>query len=254
MNEILVCISGWGSYCQIFGPLFNQCPRLARHSRVELPWQNFVSITDLTQRREALLQSLRQKCSPLLTENSAEGKAWQTADLVILSWSLGSLLALELSLRLYQEPSSPVPRLLLLSPTAAMCSGPSAVPPGALKMMQRKLRQPGNSVLPDFASKLAASPELTQEYLQQANTFSIEELSAGLAYLIDCDLRPELDALPYPALLFSGQSDAIIPTQQSQALAQQLSQGQLEFVEGGHSPMLAQPQRIAQFLQAKQAL
>ena len=259
MKKILVCISGWGSKGEIFKPLYSGFP-FAEYKRIELPWQNFVPITQSKPRRKMLVQSYKQECQAMLSIES------ETTEVILLGWSLGSLLALELSLELYSlQAMSQLPikmpvnlQLVLISPTAAMCGKDdrAAVPPVALKVMQHKLSLPANHVLHDFTAKLQVGTELSKIYLQQAKTFTVEELKAGLAYLIHCDLRKELqeqEDFPYPVLLFSGQNDAIIPPQQSKALAQLLgTQAEIELVAGGHNPLLpllSCPSRIIQFIQ-----
>ena len=264
INKVLVRISGWGSQCQILDPLLAHCPELAHHKRLDLAWQDFVSITDTSQRRQALLSTFEQKyLSSIQGPIHGQGKnpsnpeshlshishQWEIADMLILGWSLGGLLALELNLAINHQQANPKrPRLLLLSPTAAMC-GPALVPPIILKMMQQKLNQANNSVLLDFAANLGdyhghhgADKEWKQLYLKQAQSFSTEQLIAGLTYLISCDLREELGGLQNPSLLISGTHDKIIPVQQSQALAQLLGNAaKLQLLEaGGHcSPLLA---------------
>ncbi len=283
METVVACISGWGSRCEIFSELLSHCPQLAGRRRIDLSWQDFVAIPQPSERRAALRQRLLQKLvEPAASkeggreEYSGALKRREAAaillqkDILLLGWSLGSLLCLELSLELSSIPDRGIHTefapelgqtpghlgLILLSPTAAMCgtmcrtwragSPYPGVPPVALKLMQRGINQPQNNVLQDFAKNCRAPGQtegaFVAKYTEQAQSFSPEELKLGLDYLLNCDLRAELQQknFPYDALLFSGRSDAIVPSAQSAVLAHLLfgeptGSRQLQLLNGGHN-------------------
>ncbi|WGK68710.1 alpha/beta hydrolase [Candidatus Haliotispira prima] len=262
-EKILVCISGWGSHCQILEPLIAQCPLLAERHRIDIPWQDFVGLPDAT-RPAALHRYLSRE-----TDGRTQGD--KQTDVVILAWSLGCLLGLELSPELHGQAQTGRQRLILLSGTAAMCPTEEigdrnegeekranlapyqVVKPIVLRLMQRKLQQAQNTVLRDFALHCLRDRQndpanFVANYLEQARSFSdtplhtdtCQALTEGLEYLIRCDLRRRLRdcPLPHPTLLFSGRRDAIIPASQSESLARLLPNSRQEFADEGHNLLL----------------
>ena len=136
-GKYLVCIGGWGSTAQIFDPLISECPELRKFEeaqKIELHWQDFACL-DLPARRSALRRAFAGQFCPG-AEISAQQPLQRNG--IILAWSLGAMLALELALELAQEfqpqknegmENAPKHsgntksrlRLILLSGTAAMC-------------------------------------------------------------------------------------------------------------------------------------
>ena len=326
-GEYLVCIGGWGSTAQIFDPVISECPELRKFEeaqKIEVRWQDFACL-DLPARRSALRRAFARQFCP-----GAEISAQQPLqrDGIILAWSLGTMLALELALDLAQEfqpqknegmenakSKKSRLRLILLSGTAAMCRpsvgcrsceecGPKNpvepeiteennypfVPDAALRAMQRNLSANPNAVLRNFAqncckdtgAESSQAPQSGEEdpfiglYLRQAAHFlppknekitqaptkkenteskaNQGSLSAGLNYLLHCDLRAELQScpLPFPVLLATGREDAIIPCGQTEALAQLLPKSSLALLDAGHNlllpPAAGLTERIAAFL------
>ena len=139
-GEYLVCIGGWGSTAQIFDPLISECPELQKFEeaqKIELRWQDFACL-DSHARRSALRRAFARQLCPGAESEENEILALLQKDGIILAWSLGAMLALELALELTQkfqpqknEGMENAPkhsgntksrlRLILLSGTAAMC-------------------------------------------------------------------------------------------------------------------------------------
>ncbi len=264
MNEqkILICISGWGSRCEIFDLLLAQCPVLSeRRRRIDLPWQNFSALAQ-SERAPALLRQVLRELDCTTAELARQ-------EIVVLAWSLGCLLALEFCLELCGSeetgsPTGPAPRLILQNATASMCSsapplfacdlheGDSerdypAVEPGVLRLMQRKLVRGAAAqyaVMQDFARNCQhrqQNPELfVTEYCRQASSFSPTELVQGLDYLIHCDLRTTLRQSPLPCstLLLSGREDVIIPPAQGLILSGLLPASRHKELKAGHNLLL----------------
>ena len=303
-SQYLVCIGGWGSTMQVFDPLISECPELQKFQdsqKIELRWQDFVGLP-VSARRSALQSSIQNALARKVCHQS------EISDVLVLAWSLGSMLALELALAQEFQPQKNESmknakgkkirlRLILLSGTAAMCrlNKPESeatenanndgnypfVSGAVLRTMQRKLYTNPGAVLQNFAQNCCTNthaPNKTNEnpfipfYLGQAANFlvspnnlqsrdneetpseSSQALSAGLDYLLRCDLRSELrnSHLPFPILLAGGLGDAIIPCGQTKELARLLPQGRLALLDAPHNllmpPAAALKEHIDEFL------
>ena len=313
-SQYLVCIGGWGSTAQIFAPLISECPELQKFQdsqKIELRWQDFVGLP-VSARRSAIQNGIQSSMQNALARKVCNQS--EISDVLVLAWSLGSMLALELALAQEFQPQKNESmknakgkkirlRLILLSGTAVMCrlNKPESeatenanndgdypfVPGAALRAMQRKLSTNPAAVLRNFAQNCCTNthnvnqrkkPENEKQnsfipfYLGQAANFlaspnnlqsrdneetpseSSQALSAGLDYLLRCDLRSELrnSTLPFPVLLAGGLGDAIIPCGQTKELARLLPQGRLALLDAPHNllmpPAAALKEHIDEFL------
>ena len=307
-SQYLICIGGWGSTTQVFDPLISECPELQKFQdsqKIELRWQDFVGLP-LSARRSAMQNAIQNTLARKVCNQS------EISDVLVLAWSLGSMLALELALAQEFQPQKNESlknakgkknrlRLILLSGTAAMCrlNKPESkaienanndgdypfVPGAALRAMQRKLSTNPAAVLRNFAQNCGTNTHNVDQrkkteskkqnsfipfYLGQAAQFlpspskpqnnqetsrkNSQALSAGLDYLLRCDLRSELrnSPLPFPVLLAGGLGDAIIPCGQTKKLARLLPQGRLALLDAPHNllmpPAAALKEHIDEFL------
>lgn len=186
----------------------------------------------------------------------------------IAGWSLGGMIALETAA--YRPDLAA--GLILISSTAkfrADQSWTSGVSNGALRAMTNMLRRDPRSVLATFfknvantfedkAQQLMAKSEnhgLLMQKLEETITLKIEEacamnpleLSAGLKYLSETDLRNEATAVNIPALILHGQQDVIIPVQAGLALKSLLPVSEIRVYENcGHGLPWQNPRAIAE--------
>lgn len=148
---------------------------------------------------------------------------------VIIGWSTGAAIALELASR---HPSL-LSGLVLLSGTSRFCAGPGytqGAPPQYLDRMVRALTNRGiQPVLHDFldrADSVSSSAGHCEtdavqrgEWAMQAAQYPVASLHEGLRYLRDIDLREALPGISCPVLFIHGRQDEIIPVGAAQYAA-----------------------------------
>ncbi|MFH0953512.1 MAG: alpha/beta fold hydrolase [Verrucomicrobiota bacterium] len=172
------------------------------------------------------------------------------APCLLLGWSLGGMKALEAALHFPGKVSG----LVLVSATARFCREqdyPCGVDRSEVRAMARALRQTPGDVLTRFMETAARPVEepaaSIRSKVADAMARGADRLKAGLAYLLDTDLRMALESLHQPVLLLHGREDAIIPWQASQHLANLLRNSRLVLLDGlGHDLPIRCPQPVAE--------
>jgi len=229
-NTPIIFVPGWGATAQSWEGVCNEFPDTSTHV---LDWagllQDFSPVN-------ALLANL--SVTPLL-----------------VGWSLGALLALNMAL----EFPGRFKGLVLVSGTARMC-GEGDYPganPRALKAMQLRLPKNPDGVLADFAA-LCATPDGTdaiqKNWREQAATFSTGTLAQGLHALATMDLRARAPELTTPVRLIHGECDGVIPAASARALAARLPQARVEIIAGrGHALPLTMPAELARHIRSLDA-
>ncbi|MBN1257804.1 MAG: alpha/beta hydrolase, partial [Planctomycetes bacterium] len=171
----IIFISGWGAGEESF-TLVIDC--LRKNQTVKhIPWQHCLEVN--TEENE-LLKRLAEDEHPVM----------------VIAWSLGSLIALQAARRKPEKISA----LLLISPTARM-TGEGEYPGTdrrTLRAMRSRLSKDREGVLADFA-RLSNSRRIDEEFvssfLNAAEAIDNADLTAGLCYLEDTDLRNDLSAI-----------------------------------------------------------
>lgn len=168
----------------------------------------------------------------------------------IAGWSLGGMIALETAAC---RPSL-VAGLILISTTPKFCSGPgwtAGTPAGILRAMERKLKRDPGAVFEDFllntARPLAENKENLSLKIEKACAMNPLELSAGLEYLSETDLRNETKKINVPALVIHGKLDAIVPVEAGMALKNLLPVSEIRVYDNyGHGLPWQNPAAIAE--------
>jgi pimeloyl-[acyl-carrier protein] methyl ester esterase len=165
------------------------------------------------------------------------------AETVLVGWSLGGMLLLEV---LSQGPLNPAGLVLVATP-ASFCQRsdhPWGQPRAVVRTLRRTVREDSRRALIDFATRCLApgeanfQEELLQEFQPRKNG---ADLTAGLDYLLNTDLRPQLHRVLAGALILQGDQDAIVPPAQTEALRQYLRDAKVvEFFGAGHAPFITQ--------------
>jgi pimeloyl-[acyl-carrier protein] methyl ester esterase len=165
------------------------------------------------------------------------------AETVLVGWSLGGMLLLE---ALSQESFIPGGLILVATP-ASFCERPdypSGQPRATVRALRRAVREDPRRGLDDFASRCLTpgeanfQKEILQDFQLQENG---ADLAAGLDYLLNTDLRPQLPGIPPGALIIQGDQDAIVPPKQTEILQQHLKDAQVVKLPGaGHAPFITQ--------------
>lgn len=170
----------------------------------------------------------------------------------LCGWSLGGLLAMQtaaLAPRRFK-------RLILVGSTPRFTQHddwPHAQATSLLGMFSLAVARNATDVLQRFVALLnqgdvqakAISRAMTQQLLadQIPDTAT---LLAGLDWLRDVDLRPQLAHITTPTLLIHGKNDPLMPIPAAQWLVQHLPDAQLEIVAGAaHAPFLNDPEGFA---------
>ena len=173
------------------------------------------------------------------------------SEAVLVGWSLGGMLLLE---ALSQGEVMPGGLVLVATP-ASFCERPD-YPYGQrqalVRALRRTVRQDPSRGLADFAGRCLAPGEahfkgdLLQDFQPQENG---ADLAAGLDYLLNTDLRPQLPGIPAGALIIQGDQDAIVSPEQAEALRQHLKDAQVaKFPGAGHASFVTQAEAFNMIL------
>jgi len=152
----------------------------------------------------------------------------------IVTGSMGGMLAMELL------PES-CKRLVLISSTAKFCSAenyPCGTPDRVLRRMITQLQRDPATVLDDFLRNVHYPRRESRQAIamRKDRPFKIDELAAGLEYLLNADLREQVGDIEIPVLLLHGTEDRIIPPTASEWLHERLSTSELKIIaNGGHA-------------------
>jgi pimeloyl-[acyl-carrier protein] methyl ester esterase len=152
----------------------------------------------------------------------------------IITGSMGGLLAIEFL------PAS-CKKLVLISSTAKFCAGenyPCGTHEKILKRMILQLKRNPEAVLNEFFKNVHFPMRESRQAIAARNAvgFSLEELVAGLEYLLQSDVRTKVPALGIPVQIFHGLEDRIIPVEAAEWLYEHLPKSQLKIYEGhGHA-------------------
>lgn len=152
---------------------------------------------------------------------------------VIISWSLGAIIALEAALL----KTNKIKKLILLSPTARMTKDNNypGVDHKILAAMASKLNTQQQKLINDFAINCFFPEPADQKLTEMSSHFTKSELKKGLEFLNDSDLRAELHKIKIPALILHGNKDKIIPLTQGEYLAKNLTVSSFKKVNTGHA-------------------
>lgn len=169
---------------------------------------------------------------------------------VVLGWSLGALVALELA----SDPEIAVAALQLISATDRFTrDGPGDLPgwsARALAQMARAVGDDRDRVLEGFDAAMFCDDDRTVGAparwapARAVAGWSDDALGAGLAYLRDVRIDPARIRLPVS--LLHGGSDRITPVVRVERLAAGLDDVTLTVFDGaGHAPFLSDPDGFA---------
>ena len=174
------------------------------------------------------------------------------AETVLVGWSLGGMLLLE---TLSQKPVTPAGLVLVATP-ASFCERPDhphGQPRAVVRALRRTVREDPHRGLLDFAGRCLAPgeenfrEEIFQDFQPRENGL---DLAAGLDYLINTDLRPQLSRVPAGALIIQGDQDSIVPPAQAETLRHDLGDARLVRIPGaGHAPFLTRAREFNEIME-----
>jgi len=180
-------------------------------------------------------------------------QGFEPAATVLVGWSLGGMLALEVCARGFR------PRALVLMATCvSFCRRPDYAvgwPTAVVRGMRRQLGTRPVQVVQDFWQRLLAAPEKScQDRLQELAPPEPDPgwLASGLDYLQRTDLRPVLGEVAAEHLVvIHGEADAIMPVAHAHYLRDKLPSARLVVLPGaGHVPMFSRSEEVNRLLAA----
>jgi len=164
----------------------------------------------------------------------------------LAGWSLGAQLALAVAARAPEK----IGKLLLVAGTASFvqrAGWPHAMPPEMLAEFAAGIAADVEAMLPRFVGGFnrgdARGKEVTWQLLDLSDPLPpAATLAAGLDWLRDVDLRPELAQITAPTLLIHGANDPLMPLGAAEALATAIPGARLApFADCAHAPFVSRP-------------
>lgn len=155
---------------------------------------------------------------------------------LLVAWSLGGQLALAAAAARPEK----VAGLVLFSTSARFLAAKEhpGASPRALARMRRKLATDAGAVLEDFSLNCfspAADHPGRPRWREEAASFPVGVLDAGLEFLGRVDLRGALPPPSVPALVLHGREDQVVPADGGIALAKALGVECRLFDGAGHA-------------------
>jgi pimeloyl-[acyl-carrier protein] methyl ester esterase len=233
----LVCLHGWGMNLRVFDLLRDalaaDCETwavdLAGHGRS--PWSaEHASFEDQV---EDVLRAMPARC-------------------VLLGWSFGGKIALEIAARNPQRVAALV--LTSVSPRFSQSADwPHGMDVASMRAFREVLEQDWQQTLRDFvwlqlrgSRNAEASQQIIETALAEQGAPRHEALLNGLWELHTQDLRPRVAQIAQPVLIISGQNDRVTSPAAARWLAQALPQSQLlEIPRAGHAPFVSHHVEVA---------
>jgi pimeloyl-[acyl-carrier protein] methyl ester esterase len=232
----LVLLHGWGLHGGMWGPWLD---RLADHARlhvVDLPGHGHsgwpVDAHDLG--------GLARAVHPHVPR-----------DAIVLGWSLGGMLALELARRHPRHLRA----LILMATTPKFLAAPDwehGLAPTVLAEFTQGLAQDYRRTVQNFLMLQTRGDEHALETLRRLRGRLAAHgepdrraLAAGLDVLRNTDLRDALPRITLPALVIAGEHDRLTPPGAGHELATRLPMARFGLVErSGHAPFLSHPDAV----------
>ncbi len=233
MKPYLIMLPGWGMGSFVWSSFAELLKR--DYELVFVEWSNINSLDEF---KKIVMQIIEDK---------------NIESFSLIGWSLGSLVAQEIA-HIY---SSNVDYLILISATSKFVrENKEKYDIGwDRKIVERMIIQlnrcPEETKL-SFYNKLFSKKEKQSGdniiFLDRVSNYSKEQsirsLSLGLDYLINTDLRKELNVIDIPLLLIHGENDTICPLKAAKYIKNKTNNTKLEVIkDAGHIPFFTNYQK-----------
>jgi len=228
MSRPLVCLHGWGMRGAVFNNL-GRAPRL---------------FPDLPGYGDTVLPNdYNAVClADSLAKNAPE-------KIVLLGWSMGSLIAQAWAARHPQQ----VAALVLVAATPCFqqrTDWPHGLPENEVAAFTTGVANDWRATLQRFLSLQARGSEDARSLIAQLRAELVaggeprpETLTAGMRLLAETDLRAQVASVIQPTLLIHGARDGLCSLSGAQWLATQLPNARLGVIErAAHAPFLSHPE------------
>jgi len=226
----LACVHGWGMNLVVFDALRDALPDVESHAldlpgHGRSPWNP--ARADFESQLEEVLAALPERC-------------------VLLGWSLGGQLAMQIARR---EPDR-VAALVLVSSTPRFAQSADwlhGMDAGELANFGRHVEQDWRQTLSEFtwlqlrgSRNAATAQQRVEQALATHGAPHPEALRANLGILATLDLRDQVDAIRQPALLIAGQNDRVTPPDATRWLAERMPDARFALIpRAGHASFIS---------------
>lgn len=173
-------------------------------------------------------------------------------NVVVIGWSLGSLVAIKMATIVPQRVSS----LVLISATPKFMSEKNyncGLSPAVVRQFHRSLERNYEATLTQFYNLMFSKNEqdggyqalFFSEVLPRMRRLKQDDVIKGLGYLMNTDHRHLLSELACPVTICHGQDDTICPVSAAYFLEKNITASKLVvFEDCGHIPFLTQKTRM----------
>lgn len=237
----VVLLHGWALHGGMWGPWLDELSRHARLHVLDLPGHG----------RSAWPGDLRGLTGLVRAVVPAVPRG-----AVLLGWSLGGMVALEIA----RQSACDVAALVLVASTPKFVIGddwPHGLHRDVLDEFTRGLASDCAGTVRNFLALQASGDERSQETLRllrrqlaSHGAPDLEALAEGLSILRETDLRDALPQIACPALVMAGEHDRLTPPEAGRALAGSLPDARFRLIgRSGHAPFLSHaPQVLGEVL------
>ncbi|HUW51169.1 MAG TPA: pimeloyl-ACP methyl ester esterase BioH [Sulfuricella sp.] len=235
----LALLHGWGMHGGVWDGVRDTLARRFRLHVVDLPGYGVSPAIE-----PCTLESIARNVAAVLPDKTH-----------VCGWSLGGQVALEMALLFPEKPAS----LVLIATTPCFTvqdDWPWAVPREVLLGFVAALETDYEGTLKRFLALQARGDDEVRMVLKRLRDGlfakgrpSEEVLRAGLAILLESDLREQAAMIKTPTLLLHGERDMLTPVGAAHWLAERMSAARLEVVAGAaHAPFLSHPEKFTEIV------
>lgn len=218
----VVCIPGWGMKGEIFTPLLRA---LSPASSAMVEWEGIKTV-----------HCFRKRAEQMLGDRS-----------LVIGWSLGALVALELA----HAYSNRLSHLVLIGGTSRFVTDDgyeTGWHPRIVERMKKQLQRHPDETIEAFLASLWTQGE-TADISAFVHRDRTDELVIGLDYLLTADARPFLSSIHIPLLLIHGVQDTICQPDASRYMAERVPNAELVLLPGtGHVPFVTKTGECAHLI------
>ncbi|MDD5240363.1 MAG: pimeloyl-ACP methyl ester esterase BioH [Sulfuricella sp.] len=235
----LALLHGWGMHGGVWDGVRGTLARRFRLHLVDLPGYGASAAV-----ASGTLESMARSVAAALPDH-----------VHLCGWSLGGQVALEMAL-LFPEK---IARLVLVATTPCFTvrdDWPWAVPREVLLDFAAALETDYEGTLKRFLALQARGDDEVKMVLKRLRDGlfakgrpDAEALRAGLAILLESDLREQAALIETPTLLLHGERDLLTPPGAARWLAERMPAARLEVVAGAaHAPFLSHPEAFTEIV------
>jgi pimeloyl-[acyl-carrier protein] methyl ester esterase len=231
----VILLHGWGMHGAIWGEFKNHLSKNLRIHALDLPGYGFSRDMSGDFNLESLSEVVENY---VLTLNKT---------VVLLGWSLGGLIALNI----LKRKNVDVAKVIFIASTPCFTKKndwPDAIEQSVFDSFENDIGTDYKKTLQRFLSLQTRGSELDRESLRMLKSNisergepDIQALKSGLKILRDADLRDEVTEAT-PALVILGEKDTLVPVSVKNEFAKQFSNSEIIIInKAAHAPFISHP-------------